>query len=447
MFDLVQHRKPAKLEAFIMTIIVFFMLGYPMIGIPNMVLHIPVLITIIFLLLYGITNKVKFSLLQESMIQSVSTSMGAVFLFFFIGILVSILMMSGAIPTLMFLGLNVISTKVFYLSSFLITAIIGMALGSSLTTVATLGVALMGMSNAFNLNPAITAGAIVSGSFFGDKMSPLSDTTGIAASIVGVDLFDHIKNMMYTTVPAFIISSIAFGLLSPWNKLGDISTVEQFKINILSTGLVNNLSLICFAIMTIIYTSIVGLIISIINNNYSLQEISSFLFGGFSKADLPQSIASLLNRGGINSMFFTLTIVILALSLGGLLFGLGIIPTLLDSMAHLLVSPSRATICVVLTALGVNYIVGEQYLSILLAGKTFKPIYDKLGLHSKNLSRTLEDAGTVVNPLVPWGVCGVFITSVLGVSTLTYLPFSFFCYLCVILTIISGFTGISISKK
>ena len=265
--------------------------------------------------------------------------------------------------------------------------------------------------------------------------------------------------MMYTTVPAFIISSIAFGLLSPWNKLGDISTVEQFKIDILSTGLVNNLSLICFlilivlsifkvpAIMTIIYTSIVGLIISIINNNYSLQEISSFLFGGFLKADLPQNIASLLNRGGINSMFFTLTIVILAFSLGRLLFGLGIIPTLLDSMAHLLVSPSRATICVVLTALGVNYIVGEQYLSILLAGKTFKPIYDKLGLHSKNLSRTLEDAGTVVNPLVPWGVCGVFITSVLGVNTLTYLPFSFFCYLCVILTIISGFTGISISKK
>ena len=459
MFDLVQHRKPKKLETFIMIIIVFLMLGYPMIMIPNMVPHIPVLMTIIFLLLYGTINKVKFSFLQESMIQSVSTSMGAVVLFFFIGILVSILMMSGAIPTLMFLGLNVISTKFFYLSSFLITAIIGISIGSSLTTVATLGVALMGMSNTFDLNPAITAGAIVSGAFFGDKMSPLSDTTGIAASIVGVDLFDHIKNMMYTTIPAFIISSIAFGLLSPWNKVGDISSVEQFREDILSTGLVNNLSLICFviliilsifkipAILSIIYTSIVGLIISIINNNYTLQEISGFLFGGFSRVDLPQNIATLLNRGGISSMFFTLTIVILALSLGGLLFGLGIIPTLLDSMAHLLINPSRATICVVLTALGVNYIVGEQYLSILLAGKTFKPIYDKLNLHSKNLSRTLEDAGTVINPLVPWGVCGVFVTSVLGVPTLTYLPFSFFCYLCIILTVISGFTGISITKN
>ena len=459
MFDLVQHRKPGKLEAFIMILVIFFILGYSMIMIPNMTPHIPVLIAIIFLLLYGTIQKVKFSLLQDSMIQSVSTSMGAIFLFFFIGILVSVLMMSGAIPTLMFLGLNVISTKVFYLSSFLITAIIGMSIGSSLTTVATLGVALMGMSNAFELNPAITAGAIVSGAFFGDKMSPLSDTTGIAASIVGVDLFDHIKNMMYTTIPAFIISAIAFTFLSPWDKVGDISSVNEFREAILSTGLVNNLSLLTFAllillsifkvpaILTIIYTSVAGLLISLINNHYSLQEISGFLFAGFSKADLPQNIASLLNRGGINSMFFTLTIVILALSLGGLLFGLGIIPTLLESMAHLLINPSRATICVVLTALGVNYIVGEQYLSILLAGKTFKPIYDKLGLHSKNLSRTLEDAGTVVNPLVPWGVCGVFVTSVLGVSTLTYLPFSFFCYLCVILTIISGFTGISISKK
>ncbi|EHI76388.1 hypothetical protein HMPREF9093_02057, partial [Fusobacterium sp. oral taxon 370 str. F0437] len=142
MFDLVQHRKPGKLEAFIMILVIFFILGYSMIMIPNMTPHIPVLIAIIFLLLYGTIQKVKFSLLQDSMIQSVSTSMGAIFLFFFIGILVSVLMMSGAIPTLMFLGLNVISTKVFYLSSFLITAIIGMSIGSSLTTVATLGVAL-----------------------------------------------------------------------------------------------------------------------------------------------------------------------------------------------------------------------------------------------------------------------------------------------------------------
>ena len=406
-----------------------------------------------------IFNKTKFDLIEEGIIHGCKIATISMMILMFIGVMIPAWIAAGTIPTLIYYGLKLISPSIFLVTAALTCAIATLCTGTSWGTAATFGVALMGIGGGLGISPGMTAAAVICGAIFGDKMSPLSDTTGIAASIVGVDLFDHIKNMMYTTIPAFIISSIAFGLLSPWNKVGDISSVEQFREDILSTGLVNNLSLICFvtliilsifkipAILSIIYTSIVGLIISIINNHYTLQEISGFLFGGFSKADLSQNIASLLNRGGISSMFFTLTIVILALSLGGLLFGLGIIPTLLDSMAHLLINPSRATICVVLTALGVNYIVGEQYLSILLAGKTFKPIYDKLGLHSKNLSRTLEDAGTVINPLVPWGVCGVFVTSVLGVPTLTYLPFSFFCYLCIILTVISGFTGISITKN
>ncbi|MBS9776200.1 MAG: Na+/H+ antiporter NhaC [Fusobacterium sp.] len=459
MFDLVQHRRPKQVEAIAIIGVIFFLLGFPMIKIPNMVPHIPVLISIIFLLLYGSIMKIKFKLMQKSMIDAVSTSMGAVFLFFFIGILVSLLMMSGAIPTLIFYGLDIISTKVFYLSAFCVTAIIGVSIGSSLTTVATLGVALIGMSNAFELNSAITAGAVVSGAFFGDKMSPLSDTTSIAASIVGVDLFEHIKNMMYTTVPAFIISAIFFTVLSPWKEMGDVAGVIKFKEGILSTGLVHPYALIPFgllillsifkvpAIMSIIYTGIVSLVITTFHSNYTLGEIAGILFGGFSKAGIPENIASLISRGGINSMFFTLTIVILALSLGGLLFGLGIIPTLLEDMAHLLKTASRATFCVAFTAVVVNFVVGEQYLSILLAGKTFKPVYDKLNLHSKNLSRTLEDSGTVINPLVPWGVCGAFISSMLGVPTLTYLPFAIFCYMSLILTLIFGYTGLTLTKK
>ncbi|VWL85080.1 Na+/H+ antiporter NhaC [Oceanivirga miroungae] len=459
MFDLEKYRNPSLAEALVITSIIFSLLGFFMIFIPNTIPHIPVLFSIVFLLLYGMIRKVSFTKLQESMTNSVTTSMGAIYLFFFIGILVSVLMMSGAIPTLMYYGLDIISEKMFYLSAFLITAIIGISIGSSLTTVASLGVALMGISNAFLLNPAITAGAIVSGAFFGDKMSPLSDTTGISATIVGVDLFEHIKNMMYTTIPAFIISAAVFTVLSPLNNVGDISAILKFKEDILKTGLVHYYSLIPFillilfsimkvqAIPSIIYTSITGIIISLTHTSYSLENISSFLFSGFYMENIPDSISSLITRGGINSMFFTLTIVILALSLGGLLFGLGVIPTLLDSMAHLLTNSKRATICVVLTALGINFIVGEQYLSILLTGKTFKPVYDKLNLHSKNLSRTLEDSGTVINPLVPWGVCGVFISSMLGVPTISYVPFSIFCYASLILTILFGFTGLTITKS
>lgn len=459
MFNLVQHRKPSKKEAVISILIVFFILGFPMIAIRDMVPHIPILLALICLIVYGRARGISFDKMQDSMAESVHTSMGAIYLFFFIGILVTALMISGAIPSLIYFGLNIISSKTFYLSSFLATAIIGIAIGSSLTTVATLGVALMSISNAFGLNPAITAGAIVSGAFFGDKMSPLSDTTGIAASIVGIDLFDHIKNMMYTTIPAFIVSAITFTLMSLGQDAASLDGIESFRSSILATGLVHPYSLLAFgvlillsirkipAVLTLIYTSLASLLISKLHSSYSMGQLAKFFFDGFSMDGLSQDIGSLVSRGGISSMFFTMTIVILALSLGGLLFGLGIIPSILNSLNQVLDSPSRVSTCVVATALGVNLIVGEQYLSILLAGKTFKPIYDQLGLHPKNLSRTLEDSGTVINPLVPWGVCGAFSTSMLGVATLAYLPFAIFCYTSLILTVIVGLTGLTMTRS
>lgn len=459
MFNLVQHRKPSKKEAVISILIVFFILGFPMIAIRDMVPHIPILLALICLIVYGRARGISFDKMQDSMAESVHTSMGAIYLFFFIGILVTALMISGAIPSLIYFGLNIISSKTFYLSSFLATAIIGIAIGSSLTTVATLGVALMSISNAFGLNPAITAGAIVSGAFFGDKMSPLSDTTGIAASIVGIDLFDHIKNMMYTTIPAFIVSAIAFTLMSLGQDAASLDGIESFRSSILATDLVHPYSLLAFgvlillsirripAVLTLIYTSLASLLISKLHSSYSMGQLAKFFFDGFSMDGLSQDIGSLVSRGGISSMFFTMTIVILALSLGGLLFGLGIIPSILNSLNQVLDSPSRVSACVVATALGVNLIVGEQYLSILLAGKTFKPIYDQLGLHPKNLSRTLEDSGTVINPLVPWGVCGAFSTSMLGVATLAYLPFAIFCYTSLILTVIVGLTGLTMTRS
>lgn len=459
MFNLVQHRKPSKKEAVISILIVFFILGFPMIAIRDMVPHIPILLALICLIVYGRARGISFDKMQDSMAESVHTSMGAIYLFFFIGILVTALMISGAIPSLIYFGLDIISSKTFYLSSFLATAIIGIAIGSSLTTVATLGVALMSVSNAFGLNPAITAGAIVSGAFFGDKMSPLSDTTGIAASIVGIDLFDHIKNMMYTTIPAFIVSAIAFTLMSLGQDAASLDGIESFRSSILATGLVHSYSLLAFgvlillsirripAVLTLIYTSLASLLISKLHSSYSMGQLAKFFFDGFSMDGLSQDIGSLVSRGGISSMFFTMTIVILALSLGGLLFGLGIIPSILNSLNQVLDSPSRVSTCVVATALGVNLIVGEQYLSILLAGRTFKPIYDQLGLHPKNLSRTLEDSGTVINPLVPWGVCGAFSTSMLGVATLAYLPFAIFCYTSLILTVIVGLTGLTMTRS
>ena len=316
----------------------------------------------------------------------------------------------------------------------------------------------MGMSGAFQAAPAITAGAVVSGAFFGDKMSPLSDTTGIAAATVGIDLFEHIKNMAYTTVPALLLTAAFLVWAVPPVGHGSLNGVAELSRQLQESGLVHAYALIPFAllvalalfkvnaILTMLATIAASVAITFLHTKPDLAQLGGWLFAGYKPEHAGEGIVKLVSRGGLESMFFTQTVVMLALSLGGLLFALGIVPALLDAMRRFLTGAGRATFSVALTSVGVNVLIGEQYLSILLAGETFKPVYEKLGLHPRNLARTLEDAGTVINPLVPWSVCGVFIAKVLGVSVIAYLPYAFFCYLCLLLTLLSGFTGLTISQ-
>ena len=359
----------------------------------------------------------------------------------------------------MYYGFGFISPKYFYLSAFVLSSLIGVSIGSSLTTCATVGVAFIGMGEAFHADLAMTAGAIVSGAFFGDKMSPLSDTTGISASIVGIDLFEHIKNMAYTTVPAWILTALFTGWLLPAAAANDLNSTAVFRQQLEASGLVHAYSLIPFALLVVlavrrvnavvamIATIAVSVAITYLHSTPDLAKLGGWFYSGFSLEGEFDKIGKLVSRGGLESMFFTQTIVILGLSLGGLMFSLGIIPSLLEGMRRFLTTSGRATASVAATSVGVNVLIGEQYLSILLSGETFKPVYDKLGLHPRNLSRTLEDAGTVINPLVPWSVCGVFIANALGVPVLNYLPYAFFCYLSLILTLLFGWTGLTLSKK
>ena len=448
-------RKIKKTEAILIILTTLIIRGGIMIFVKDAPPHIAVLCSIIVLLIYGLIRGIKYKDMQAAMAISVHSSIGAIYLFFFIGILITALMSSGAIPSLMYYGFYIISAKFFYLSAFLISSIIGIAIGSSLTTVSTIGVALLGISQAFSLDTSITVGAIVSGAFFGDKMSPLSDTTSTAASVVGIDLFTHIKNMTKTTIPVFIISSGIYALLSQNINIKSLENIKEFQESLLATGLVHYYSIIPFilllllailkidAIVSIIITTIVSIFITYSHSFYSVKQMIKFFFSGFKMEGINQNIASLISRGGISNMFFAITIIILALSLGGLLFSLGAIDSLLEYVEKHIKTKFKATLSVAITATLVNYIVGEQYLSILLSGESFKPIYKKLGMKEKSLARTLEDAGTVINPLVPWSVCGAFITSTLGVSVLSYLPFAIFCYGSLIFTIITG----AVSKK
>ena len=444
-------------EAITVAVCAIAIMGYTIISF-EWVPHLSILLALVALLLYGLLRGAKWGDMIKRMAAAVEQGMGAVYLFFFIGLLVAAMMMSGAIPTLMYYGFGLISPEYFYLSAFLLCGVIGISIGSSLTTCATIGVAFMGMSSAFHAVPAITAGAVVSGAFFGDKMSPLSDTTGIAASTVGVDLFEHIKNMSYTTIPALLLTAAALVWAVPDVVSGSLNSVQKLSGELQASGLVHGYALLPFAvlvvlalfkvdaILTMLATIAVSIAITFTHTPLSAGQLGGWLFAGFKPEHVGEGIAKLVSRGGLESMFFTQTVVMLALSLGGLLFALGIVPALLDAMRRFLTNAGRATFCVAMTSVGVNILIGEQYLSILLAGETFKPVYAKLGLHPRNLSRTLEDAGTVINPLVPWSVCGVFIAKVLGVSVLSYLPYAFFCYLCLILTVLFGFTGFTLSK-
>jgi len=446
------------MEAFIISLIVIGGISYSLIF-AGAVPHIPIVLAIMGLFLYGIYKKVSVIELEEAIINGAKSGAGAVFIFLFIGMLISSWMESGTIPTFIYLALEVVSDKWFYAIVFAVTAIIGMSIGSSLTTAATIGVAFMSVSTALGLSDAITAGAVISGAFFGDKMSPLSDTTILASSTVHVDLFDHIRNMAWTTVPAFVISFLLFVLLSPAESAANFADLELLKASLKDHDLVHWYSLLPFIVLALLAIKKVPAIITLasgiatslfvtifVQKEVHLQGLMNTLFAGYSSHTGVKEIDSMLSRGGMESMMFSVSLILLALAMGGLFFKLGILPALLEGISGMLNKVWSLVVWTAGTAITINFLVGEQYLSILLTGSSFKERYKKMGLHGKNLSRILEDAGTVVNPLVPWSVCGVFLTGVLRVETLSYLPFTFFCLLSPIITMIFGITGFKLSK-
>ncbi|MGE7113031.1 Na+/H+ antiporter NhaC [Lysinibacillus sp. NPDC047702] len=457
MFRIEAKSNPRFIEAGFIILLIIAMMAFS-IGYLKATPHIPIFLVISLLIAYGLLKKIPFRELEGGMIAGASAGLGAVFIFFFIGILITSWMMGGTIPTLIYYGFLTVSPSFFFAIVFLICSVVGISVGSSLTTVATVGVAFMGIAGAMDISLAITAGAIVSGAFFGDKMSPLSDTTNLASGTVGVDLFEHIKNMGWTTIPAFIISIVLYAILSPSATDTAFYTVEHFKEGLVATGLIHWYTLMPVAVLivmtfykapaliTLAVVSILGVGLSYMLEPIALSNIFKMLFEGYVSQTGNKEVDALLTRGGMSSMLSTIALVLLALTMGGLLFTLGIIQSILAKVENIFNSAGSVITGAAITGVGVNTLIGEQYLSILLTGEAFKEQFAKVGLAPKNLSRVMEDAGTVVNPLVPWSVCGIFIASVLDISTVSYLPFTFFCLLGPILTIIFGWSGKTLTR-
>lgn len=302
-------------------------------------------------------------------------------------------------------------------------------------------------------------GAIASGSIFGDKMSPLSESTNLAAAIAEVDLFKHIQHMMYSTIPAFVVSLLLFAVLGQQHQtvaLTEIQTVtdvlsENFIISLWSL-LPLLIMFICAwkkipAILTILLNIGIGILIIFIQNPAtSIHTIAATIENGYISETGNQQIDLLLSRGGLMSMMSTVSLIILTLSLGGLLMETKLVETLMTIIANKLNHPLSIITATLATAIGVNIFIGEQFLSVILPGNAFKEVYKEKKIDPLVLSRTLEDGGTVINYLVPWGIAGSFVAGTFGVPTLTFLPFVFFSLLSPVFSLLSAITGIGVNR-
>ena len=421
--------------------------------------HVPIFLSLVLLILFSLTTKRSWKFIEKSIITGLNAGLIPIFLFILIGMLIAVWMLSGTIPTFIYFGSLVVSEKFFLPSVFVVTAIVGSFLGSAFTTASTVGLAFMAIGITLGINPAIVAGAIISGAFLGDKMSPLSDTTNIAAAVCKVDLFEHIKHMLWTTVPAFIICLIAFTFMSKGSLNVTDNNLRELSITLKELGLVNPMSIIPVLIMfvlawkrtptvLVLLTGIfTGLLVTFINqHSISISEVMGTMQNGFIANTGDESLDRMLSRGGIQSMMWSISLVFLTLMMGGVIKALKIMERIMELIVRMITTTGRLFAATAFTAIGVNITIGEQYMSIILTGNTFEKEFENRGISRKNLARILEDAGTVINPLIPYGVSGVFMASVLGVGVLEYLPFALFCLVSPILTVFYGFTGISVKK-
>ncbi|ASV82927.1 Na+/H+ antiporter NhaC [Enterococcus hirae] len=450
--------KPSFKEAIFVLLVIVASIAIGVVGLklsPN----ITILAAIGMIMLYAVVKRYPTEWLHEGIINGIKPGIIPIFIFILVGALIAVWIQAGIIPTLMVIGFKLISVKWFVPSVFVVCAIVGSAVGSAFTVMSTIGIAFFGIGTTLGINPALVVGSIVSGAVFGDKMSPLSESTNLAAAIVDADLFKHIKHMMWSTVPAFVVSFFLFMVLGHTNRETSLTAIREVT-DILEANFTISfwsliplfLMLLCAwkkvpAILTILLNIAVAVgMIFIQNPQTSLSSLATVIESGFVATTDNQQIDSLLSRGGIESMMPTVSLIILTLSLGGLLIEFGLISTVMDVVSKKMTNTPKLIFTTLMTSIGVNLFIGEQFLSVILPGNAFKETYQKAGFDPTVLGRTLEDGGTVINYLVPWGIAGSFVASTFGIPTLTYLPFVFFSLLSPVFSMVSAFTGLGIEK-
>ncbi|WP_105103657.1 Na+/H+ antiporter NhaC [Microbulbifer pacificus] len=465
------HRKPSLLDALIPLLIliallslsVFFYGADSSYG-PN---QIALLLCAGVAAMVGMKNGFTWKEMEGGMLHGMSLVFGAILILLAVGALIGSWILAGTVPSMIYYGVQMLSPHWFYAASCIICAIVGLSIGSSWTTAGTLGVALMGIAAALGLNPAITAGAVISGAYFGDKMSPLSDTTNVAAAVTSNDLFLHIRHMLWTTIPAFVSALVIFAVIGLSSDTGHASAEdiqkllgalqEEFSISVIS---LLPLALLLFmawkkipAYPTLIIGALVGCLIAVIFEPNATRQLAGgegalslvkgawhSLFDGYKSSSSNEAVASLLSKGGMSSMLNTIWLIISAMAFGGVMERAGFLERIVNWALSGVHTVGGLITSTVLTCFGMNAAAGDQYMAIIIPGRMFRDAFTDKGLHRLNLSRTLEDSGTITSVLIPWNTCGAYMSATLGVATFTYAPFALFNIICPLLAIAYGWT-------
>lgn len=463
-------RKPTFLEAFtpIVAMLVILTYGKGVMGYATEPL---------LLLVAGIAAFLAFRVgvswdeIMEEVCLKIAKGMPAILILVSVGALVGTWMAAGTIPLMIYYGVQLVDPQWMLVTSFLITAVVSVVTGTSWGSVATMGVALMGIASTLGVSLPATAGAVIAGSYFGDKISPLSDTTNLAPIAAGSTLYEHIFHMFYTTIPATIISLIVYGFIgmnadtsvsvsseSVTKMLNQLDSMYSWNIMlVIPVVLVLAGSVLKWPTIPVMMGStVVAGIEAIVLQGISLKNVlASTVSGfnvkmiaapGFDAATCTIEVTKLLNRGGMNSIMSTTLLVFCAFVFAAIMSRAGFLDVVLQKILSVAKSTGALVSATVASCLVMALTTGNSYLSILVPGEMFRDAYKARGLAAKNLSRTLEDAGTVFVPLVPWSAAGAYMTSCLGVETLDYLPYAILCYAGFMIAIFYGFTGIGIAK-
>ncbi|HYC72863.1 MAG TPA: Na+/H+ antiporter NhaC [Opitutaceae bacterium] len=397
---------------------------------------------------------------EESFLDGIRLSLGACLILLVVGALIGTWIAGGIVPMLIVYGLKLLSPDYFLVAACAVCGVVALATGSSWTTAGTVGIAFIGIGQGLGIPPALTAGAIISGAYFGDKMSPLSDTTNLAPAAAGSELFEHVRHMAWTTGPSLVIALILYWLIglrygADSASLDTIRAItdglnQEFSISpwLLIPPLLVLVMVVAKvpALPAVFAGTVLGGLFASLTQDASFGRVLEVAYAGYKAETGVAAVDELLTRGGIESMYGTIGIILFAMCFGGVMEKSGMLGTIAASILRLAKGTGGLVTATLGTAMGVNIIAPDQYLSIVVPGRMYREAYQQAGLHPKNLSRALEDAGTLTSPLVPWNSCGAYMYATLGVFPFAYLPYAFLNLVNPLVSAIYGWTGFTIEK-